>query len=725
MHGGGDGEITRSAPAARALDGVPADLPAPRPPDLPADLESSRLRWQLAIDAAGIGSFDWDLRTGRLTWDDRLVEIFGYDEATFDATIEAFDRRVHPDDLPDVTGAMQDAISVCGDFHAEYRIVLPSGEVRWVQARGRALCDEGGTAARLLGAAYDTTAERTREATIARVLETMSAAFYALDEQWRFSYVNAEAERLLGRTRAELIGGVVWQLFPATVGSVFEESYRRAVATGEPVAFEAYYPAPLEGWYEVRAWPGPDGLSVYFLDITQRRRAQEQAERAAARLALLAEVSAELTGALDPATAVARLARLLVPSLADWCIVTLIEDDGRLRDIGWWHDDPALRPVVARYANSRLDSLTPESFVMQALRRGEPVVVPTGASRALHDILRPGEARDVLASLAPDSLAVLPLTARGRTVGLVTLFSAPGGTPLVGQDLHTARDVASRAGMALDNARLYESQRRLAEGLQRSLLTDPPEPDHLQVVVRYLPAAHAAQVGGDWYDAFLQPSGATVLVIGDVVGHDVAAAAAMGQLRGLLRGIAFHSGSGPADVLSGLDAAIQGLQVGTTATAVVARLEQTRDERAGGVTRLRWSNAGHPDPVVLHPDGTVGLLARGEADLLLGVDPATPRTESLVVLERGTTVLLHTDGLVERRGQSLDEGVALLQRTVAELADAPLDDLCDAVLERLRPSASEDDVALVAVRLHPQDRPRPPEAGPQVLPPDVPPEPGS
>jgi serine phosphatase RsbU (regulator of sigma subunit) len=197
----------------------------------------------------------------------------------------------------------------------------------------------------------------------------------------------------------------------------------------------------------------------------------------------------------------------------------------------------------------------------------------------------------------------------------------------------------------------------------------------------------------------------------------------MGQVRGLLRGIAFTTEQGPADVLTRLDAAIEGLQVGTTATVVVGRLEQTLDERQRGITHLRWSNAGHPPPMAVTPDGEVLVLAGVEADLLLGIDPHSPRVESRVTLDRGATVLLYTDGLVERRGQSLDVGLGRLREALAELADLPLAELCDTLLSRLLPPARDDDVAMVAVRLHRQDEPRPAEAGPNDVPPEVPQDP--
>ncbi|MGR7024471.1 SpoIIE family protein phosphatase [Geodermatophilus sp. URMC 62] len=681
--------------------------------------ESDRLRWGLAVDAAGIGTFDWDLRTGELTWDARLIEMFGHTPETFGNSIEAFNERVHPDDLPRVTDALQASIETRGDYEAEYRVVWPGGDTRWLQARGRTLVDGDGRASRVIGAAYDTTAERAAGLRVTRVLEAMPAGFYSLDREWRFTHVNAEAERLLGRSREELLGRELWTAFPAAVGSVFEENYRTAVRTGTPVHFDAHYPAPLDGWYELRAWPSPEGLSVYFLEVTERRRVQDRAERGAQRLALLAQVSAELAGALDVRTATAHLPRLVVPALGDCCIVTVVDPDGRPRDVGHWHADPSARPLVERYAAVRTDAMPVTAPLMRALLTGEPV---RELAESVLGVLPEGEARDLLAALAPESAIAIPLRGRDRTLGVMTLYFRRGWTPRE-EDLATAQDVADRAGLALDNARLYGQQRALAEGLQRSLLTEPPEPDHAEVAVRYQPAAEAARVGGDWYDAFLQPSGATMLVIGDVVGHDTEAAAAMGQLRGLLRGIATYSDAGPGEVLRGLDASMALLQTRVLATAAVARFEQTDDERARGVTRMRWANAGHLPPLVVGADGSVTELAAWRGDLLLGVDPETRREESVVTLDRGATVLLFTDGLVERRDADLDAGLARLRQALRELADRPLQELLDEVLERLVDGHPEDDVALVAVRLHPQDRPRPAVAGPNRVPDVVPEDP--
>ncbi|MCO7218334.1 SpoIIE family protein phosphatase [Klenkia sp. PcliD-1-E] len=551
------------------------------------------------------------------------------------------------------------------------------------------------------------------------MLEAMPAAFFSLNRAWQFTYVNAHAQRMLQPVSGDLIGQVIWEAFPDAVGTPFEEHYRQAMISRQTRTFEAYYPPPLDAHYEVLAWPSPDGLAVYFLDITARRqetqRATEAAQRAAqaaARLELLAAVTDQLGGTMLAEQAVARLARLVVPALADWCVVTLVDDDlagGRrtLRDVGWWHAREDLRPVVEAYGSARIPALRDQAFLLRALASGERITLDRDATSRIRDVLTPGPATELLEQLAPESFVVLPLRARDRTVGLLTLFNDAARGPMSAADLVTAGEVAARAGMALDNARLYRQQRLLAEELQRSLLTAPPEPDHAEVVVRYLPAVEAAAVGGDWYDAFFQADGATVLVIGDVAGHHIAAAAAMGQLRALLRGIATSHGTGPADVLTRLDNSMALLDVGVLATATIARLEQTMDERLRGVTRLRWANAGHLPPLVLAPDGTVTELANRRAELPLGVNPATPRTDSVAVLDRGTTVLLYTDGLIERRDSDLDAGITRLKDALAELADLPLQDLCDQLLHRLVDGRPDDDVALVTVRLHRQDQQHP------------------
>jgi serine phosphatase RsbU (regulator of sigma subunit) len=377
--------------------------------------------------------------------------------------------------------------------------------------------------------------------------------------------------------------------------------------------------------------------------------------------------------------------------------------------------------------------------------------LPDRALSLLRSADRDLPAVDILVPGTPHASGLdprLPGTPPGRLVdkqilledtdhGRVAWLQLPGATPAAGRPVlavllseHLAPDdqylnflglIADGLGNALSIAGAHELERRAAatdramsETFQRSLLTAPPEPDHLQLAVRYVPAVADAQVGGDWYDAFVTSTGATCLVVGDVAGHDQRAAASMGQVRTILRGIAFTIAEPPAAVLSTLDRALEGLAVGALATAVLGVVEQSPADRAAGRRLLRWSNAGHPPPLVVPAHGPPALL-RTPADLLLGLDPSTDRSDHTYVLEPGTTVLLFTDGLVERRGASIDDGLEWLETAAAELAHEPLEAFCDALLDRVRGYA-EDDIALLALRAHTEDEPRPSEAGPQVLP---------
>ncbi len=677
-----------------------------------------RVAWRLAVDAAGVGAFVWDLVENRLRWDGRLLELFGLDEDTFGGNIEAFNQCVHPDDLPRVSDALEQAIATCGEYTSEYRVLLPDGSERWIEARGRALADRpGGQAVRLVGAAHDSTAAREGESRIGHVLESMSSAFFQLDHDWCFTYVNAEAERLLGMTRSHLVGASIWDAFPPAIGSTFEDHYREAVESQGPTSFEAHYPPPLDVWFEVRAWPSSDGLAVFFVDITARREAQDALDRSAHRLAMLASVSETLTSTLEPTEGVSRLATLVVPELADWCLVTLVDERPAsewrrgLRDVAWAHADSAMADILQDYAALRLGSLTEESFLARAIRDMTSVLVASHAADRIAQVLVPGAASELLAQLDPASALIVPLRARGRTVGVVSLFRGSDRRAFSSADQTLVEDIGARAALALDNARLYASQREVAEALQRSMLTEPPRPDHLQIATRYAPAGDAARIGGDWYDAFLQqnrgPGGNdVVVVVGDVVGHDVEAAAAMGQLRGLLRGIAVHSGYAPAAILSGVDAAMETLVLETTATAVVARIERhpRPGADAGEEVVLRWAHAGHPPALMLSPDGVVTQLADLDGtDLLLGLDPSTPRTERVAFLAPGSTLVFYTDGLVERRDRDVDEGIDALAALLHDIGpgSGDLEELCDRVLAGMIDDAPEDDVALLVVRLAP------------------------
>jgi PAS domain S-box-containing protein len=451
------------------------------------------------------------------------------------------------------------------------------------------------------------------------------------------------------------------------------------------------------------------GLAVSRLRADAERDAAVAAMVDANRqLQLLADAGRVLSGSLDVTAQVSQLADLLTPALADWCWVVVTDEHGRPHQAAVSHRDPARRDEVAAYVGRMLAQMTEESGPASVLRTGRPVVVPQVDWAHVERALPDPAAREALARLDIGSVVIVPLSARGQTMGALGLLTSAARGPHTAAEVETAVEIGRRAGLSLRHARVFGQQRALADALQRSMLTEPPQPEQCEIVVRYVPASEGAEIGGDWYDAFLQPGGTVVLAIGDVVGHDVRAAAAMGQVRGLLRGIGYSRGGSPAEVLTELDRAVQGLALDTLATAVVARLETEDPRTAGGRDEtlmregevlLRWASAGHPPPVVLTPDGQAHVLDGEGPDLLLGVSPDCRRTDRSVVLAPGTTVLLHTDGLVERRDRDLDAGTEELLEVLRSCASLPLEKLCDRVLGRMFLPDAEDDVALLAFRL--------------------------
>lgn len=249
------------------------------------------------------------------------------------------------------------------------------------------------------------------------------------------------------------------------------------------------------------------------------------------------------------------------------------------------------------------------------------------------------------------------------------------------------RLVASTINQAVDRIRVRQAQEAVGEALQRSLLTDPPAVPGLEIAVRYRPAGQRARVGGDWYDAFRGPAGELNLVVGDVTGHDQQSVAAMGQMRSLLRGVSWTLETSPAGVLSALDRAVDGLDVGTYATALLARVSDGA---------LVWSNAGHPPPVLRAPDGAVRLLST-TPNPPLGIAPGLARADHRVGLPAGAAVVFYTDGLVERRAEPIDDRLAWLVDVVAGGGSLPAEALADLVLAAAGEDL-EDDVALLVLR---------------------------
>jgi serine phosphatase RsbU (regulator of sigma subunit) len=243
----------------------------------------------------------------------------------------------------------------------------------------------------------------------------------------------------------------------------------------------------------------------------------------------------------------------------------------------------------------------------------------------------------------------------------------------------------------IDNVRRHAREHGNSVALQQGLLTSPPATPGAELVTRYLPASTENEVGGDWYDAFLQSDGTPVIVIGDVVGHDILAAAAMGQLRGVIRTIGYVRQSTPADILTRTDSTARGLGVAVLASAFLARLVIRPD----GAT-LQWSNAGHPPPLLIRRDGSVRTIA-ATPEPILGIPLPIERHEHAVELSPGDVLLLYTDGLIERADEDIDDSIAQLAERLRHAQHLPLDQLCDVVLSG-HSGGRRDDIALLAMR---------------------------
>ena len=538
------------------------------------------------------------------------------------------------------------------------------------------------------------------------------------------------AETVLGRNCRFLQGP---ETDPAAVARI-----GRAIRDGQP-AEEVLLNYRADGtafWNALVITPlrGADGAVRHFVgvqtDVTARIEVEEQraaahakadaalaAERAARadaeaaheravvaqrRLALLAEASSMLSATLQVDVAAQRLCDLAVPLLADWAVLTLVAADGT-PTVHARHRD-GLDEVLDRWVELHPALLRRGTTTSRVLSTGEPALL-TDLSP---DVLRtpavgaPGdELAEMVGTLGLGAVIVVPLVARRRVIGVLSLVAGSSGRTYDEEDLAVAADLARRAALALDNARLYAAERSTAVTLQRSLLPVVPRVPGLETAAVYLPGNDRAEVGGDWYDVLPLPDGAVGLVVGDVMGHDLAAAAAMGQLRSVLRAYAWE-GAGPASALDRLCTVVRGLDVADLATCVYARLEGA----GTAAPHLRWSNAGHHPPLLRTPDGAVHALDGG-AGVVIGVDPllggVVGRPEDDRAIAPGSVLLLFTDGLVERRGDGIDAGLEQVRATLAahDPADGP-EALTRALTEQLAAEDQEgahDDVCLLAVRV--------------------------
>ncbi|MER6027151.1 PP2C family protein-serine/threonine phosphatase [Streptomyces sp. NPDC001851] len=401
--------------------------------------------------------------------------------------------------------------------------------------------------------------------------------------------------------------------------------------------------------------------------LTQRtlldaeRAARAEAEKARRLLTFLGDASAAVTASLDHKDILRRLSELLVPEYASHVDVWVFDDEQATRNRA--HSAAA----VAAARTDRPQHAAPYPGGLPGIDDLPPSAMnPTG------------------------SVLSIPLTVR-RTLGVLTLiphgdrFDADTGVMLL--------ELARRTAIALDHALRYEQHRDTAEALQRAQLTDLPPTDSLRLAARYLPATRGLNIGGDWYDAFPQPDGSVLAVIGDVTGHGLRAAVIMGELRTALRAYAVENDS-PAQILTRLHRMLRHQQPNLYATAMIARFRP-------GDPHVVWSAAGHPPAVVRAPDGSVRVLDT-KPGVMLGVPLPFEYEDHTAELPPGSTLVLYTDGLVERRAHGIDPGIELLSRTLAALDEPHLEDLetcAESLLEPLlHDSERDDDVCLLLCR---------------------------
>ncbi|MFG2774895.1 SpoIIE family protein phosphatase [Streptomyces sp. NPDC048350] len=482
--------------------------------------------------------------------------------------------------------------------------------------------------------------------------------------------------------------------------------------------------------YRVHSGSGrPVGVAGLGIDVTRRHNAAREAASARRNLALLNEAGARIGNSLDLESTARELLGVAVPGFCDLASVDLYQglltgDEappgrwGSSHDVGYGAGSAELRRVAFASAVSDTPLRNPHGTVgtdAGGCCGTDPVEVGSVHRYPFNSpcagALRTGQVRTVPGgdgSLVHSTL-VVPMVAHDTVVGLVQFSRAKGSESFGERDRALAVELAARAAVCIDNARLYRREHERALILQRSLLPPgDPEAAGLDIACRYLPGTTATEVGGDWFDVIELPGHRTALVIGDVMGRGLRAAVAMGELRTAVRTLA-QLDLEPAEVLSHLDEIARGL--GAPAGAQQSgRAHKARGPELSEVylatcvyavydpvtRRCTFANAGHLPPVLVEP---------GEKALLLDVPPGMPLgvggepfEEVEVELPENSLLALYTDGLVESRDHPLDEGLTAFRSALTDAA-LPLEDVCDRVLTTLDTEHGEDDIALLMARI--------------------------
>ncbi|MFI1509660.1 SpoIIE family protein phosphatase [Streptomyces sp. NPDC020597] len=667
------------------------------------------------LDILNVASVVLDAEGRIALWSPQAEELFGYSAqealGRFAARVMVHERHV---DL--VVKLFADVMATGQSWAGAFPIRRKDGTTRLVEFRNMRLMDDRGRVY-ALGLAADQTTVRRLERDVAlstRMVAQSPNGLAVLDTDLRYVSVNPALERINGLPAEEHIGRTVREVLPRLDADALEAAARQVLRTGEPLVDRSTTgrtpadPDQEHAWslslYRLEDVRGTVlGVAVSVRDVTDRHRAAVEAEAARRRLALIADASTRIGTTLDLERTARELAEVAVPELADVAAVDLLDAvvTGRRTSLGPAEsaviralavqavDEPdALRAAdqpgqVARYA--------PDRLITECVRSGRPVMVAHVKDDDLGHIARSPDAVGLLARAGVHSYLAVPLIARGEVLGALDLKRTRNPLPFSRDDLLLARELAARAAVQIDNARWYQNARTTALTLQRSLLpSHAPVTGGLEVASRYQPADATTEVGGDWFDVIPLPDGKTALVVGDVMGSGIDAAAAMGRLRTATTTLASLA-LDPAVLLEHLDRITQGLDH-SIATCVYA----VHDPRLG---RCRIANAGHLPPAWVRPGRPPELLDL-PTGAPLGVGGVAFSTTD-VDFAPGDQLVLYTDGLVETRTHSLDERLEALLALLDDPA-RPLEEVCDLLLSALHHPDNHDDVALLVARALPR-----------------------
>lgn len=664
------------------------------------------------LDVLGVASVVLDTEGRIVLWSPQAEELFGY-TAREALGQYAAQLMIHEQHVDLVVKLFADVMDTGQGWAGAFPVKHKDGSTKLVEFRNMRLMDDRGDVY-ALGLAADQSTVRRLERDVAlstRLVAQSPTGLAVFDTDLRYVSVNPALEQLNGIPAKEHIGRTIREVLPHLDVDAIESAAREVLETGRPLVDQetvgrtAADPGAEHAWsislYRLEDALGTVlGLAGAVVDITEQHRAAIEAEAARRRLALVADASARIGTTLDLERTARELAGVAVPELADVAAVDLLEAvvQGRPSTLG-----PAEHAVIralAVEADRVPDALSaadppgevarysPDRLVTECVRTGLPVLLAEVGAEDLPRIARSPEAAALLARAGVHSYLAVPLIARGEVIGALDLKRTRNPVPFGEDDLLLARELASRAAVQIDNARWYQNARDTALTLQRSLLpSHPAVTGGLEVASRYQPAGATAEVGGDWFDVIPLDDGRTALVVGDVMGSGINAAATMGRLRTATNTLASLD-LDPAKLLEHLDRITEGLDH-SIATCVYA----VYDPRLG---HCRIANAGHLPPARLRPGRPPELLEL-PTGAPLGVGGVAFSTTT-VDLAPGDRLVLYTDGLVETRQHPLDERLDALL-ALLEGPDRPLQEVCDLLLRTLHQPDNSDDVALLIARV--------------------------